>query len=75
MKKLKLICKGVLLYVTIFAVMLWVSGIDSIYDNGYFIHSIITIGILIFLCYKFISEKELKVLILDKYFNKGENNN
>nr|DAQ46205.1 MAG TPA: hypothetical protein [Crassvirales sp.] len=58
MKRLKIILKGVLLWVTAFAVMLFISGVDSIYDNGYFIHSIIVCAVLCYTCYKLISEED-----------------
>lgn len=76
MKRFKLILKGVLLWITAFAVMLFISGVDSIYDNGYFIHSIIMCVMLCYTCYKLISEEELEVLTFSKWFNKitGENN-
>lgn len=68
--KIRLILKGVLLWVTAFAVMLFISGVDSIYDNGYFIHSIIVCVVLCYACYKLISEEELKVLTLAKWCDK-----
>lgn len=70
MKKFKLILKGVLLWVTTFVVMFFMSGVESIYDNGYFVHSIIICTILCYACYKLISEKELEILTLSKWFNK-----
>lgn len=70
MKRFKLILKGVLLWITAFAVMLFISGVDSIYDNGYFIHSIIVCVVLCYTCYKLISEEEFEILSLYKWFNK-----
>lgn len=70
MKKFKLILKGVLLWITAFAVMLFISGVDSIYDNGYFMHSIIVCVVLCYACYKLISEEELEVLTFAKWCNK-----
>lgn len=75
MKRFKLILKGVLLWVTVFAIMLFVSGVDSIYDNGYFIHSIIVCAVLCYICYKLISEEEFEILTFYKWFDnmlKGE---
>lgn len=69
MKKFKLIVKGVLLYVTTLVALLYMMGIDSIYDNGYFIHGIILVLILIGVCYKTIDREELEILTLNKYFN------
>lgn len=70
MKALKKILKGVLLWVTAFTVMLFISGVDSIYDNGYFIHGILVCVCLCYLCYRYISEEELKTLSGSKWFDK-----
>ena len=69
MKRFRLILKGVLLWVTAFVVVLFVSGIDSIYDNGYFIHSIIVCAALCYICYKLISKEEIETLTLSKWFD------
>ena len=68
--RIKLILKGVLLWVTAFAVILFISGVDSIYDNGYFIYSIVICAVLCYACYNLISEKELKEITLYKWSNK-----
>ena len=70
MNKLKLILKGIMLWITAFVTVLFIAGVDSIYDNGYFIHSIIVCVVLCYTCYKLISEEELEVLTLSKWFNK-----
>ena len=69
MKTFKLIIKGVLLYVTTLVTLLYMMGIDSIYDNGYFIHGLILVLILVGVCYKTINKEELEILTLSKYFN------
>ena len=69
MKTFKLIIKGVLLYVTTLVTLLYMMGIDSIYDNGYFFHGLILILILIGVCYKTINKKELEILTLSRYLN------
>ncbi len=69
MKTFKLIIKGVLLYITILVTLLYMMGIDSIYDNGYFFHGLILVLILIGVCYKTINKEELEILTLNKYFN------
>lgn len=69
MRTFKLIIKGVLLYVTILVTLLYMMGIDSIYDNGYFIHGLILVLILIGVCYKTINKEELEILTLNKYFS------
>lgn len=68
MNKLKLISKGLLLHMTVLFTLLFVIAIDSIYDNGWFIQSIIICVTLIYACYKFISKEELETLTLCKYF-------
>ena len=74
MRTFKLICKGVLLYVTILATILIVCSIDSLFDNGYFLKAILIMIALISICYKTISEEEIKILILSKYINNGIDN-
>ena len=69
MKKFKLIIKGVLLHVTTLVTLLYMMGIDSIYDNGYFFHGLILVAILIGVCYKTINKEELEILTLSRYFN------
>ena len=70
MNKFKLILKGTMLWMTAFVTMFFIAGIDSIYDNGYFFHILIAIVVMIFCCYKLISEKEFEVLSLYRWFNK-----
>ena len=36
MNKFKLILKGIMLWITAFVTMFFISGVDSIYNNGYF---------------------------------------
>lgn len=69
MKAFKLIIKGVLLYITTLVTLLYMCGIDSIYDNGYFFHDLILIAILIGVCYKTINKEELEILTFNKYLN------
>lgn len=70
MNKFKLIIKGILLWTTAFVTILFVAGVDSIYDNGYFFQTLIAVIVMMFWCYKLISEKEFEVLSLYKWFNK-----
>lgn len=69
MKKFKLIIKGVLLYVTTLVTLLYMMGIDSIYDNGYFFHGLILVLILVGVCYKTINKEELEILTFNKYLD------
>lgn len=68
--RIKLILKGVLLWITAFAVMLFISGVDSIYDNGYFFQTLMAVVVMILCCYKLISEEEFEILSLYRWFNK-----
>lgn len=70
MNKFKLIIKGILLWTTGFVTILFVAGVDSIYDNGYFFQTLIAVAVMIFCCYKLISEEEFEVLLLYRWFNK-----
>ena len=67
MNKFKLILKGVLLWATTLAIILFVLIIDTI-PFSYIIVSLIVIPILCYACYKVISEDELETLTLCKYF-------
>lgn len=69
MKTFKLIIKGVLLYVTTLVTLLYMMGIDSIYDNRYFFHGLILVLILIGMCYNTINKEELEILTFNKYLN------
>ena len=68
MKRFKLILKGMLLCITVFVTMLFVLGADSIYDNGYFFQTLIAVAVMIFCCYKLISEEEFEILSLYRWF-------
>lgn len=69
MEKLKLILKGALLWVTALAVTFFVSGVDSIYDSGLFIHSITVCAALCYACYRLISEEELEIITFSKWLD------
>ena len=69
MKTFRLVIKGVLLYVTTLVTLLYMMGIDGIYDNGYFLHGLVLVLILIGVCYKTIDKEELGILTLSRYFN------
>lgn len=70
MDRFKFILKGVLLWVTAFAVILFLLGVDSLYDNGYFIHALVICIVLCYTCYEIISKKEFEILSLYRWFNK-----
>jgi len=72
MRTFKLIIKGMLLYMTTLVIMMFIIGIDSIYDQGYFFYGIMLIAVLIFMCYKTINKEELEMLTISKYLNDSD---
>lgn len=68
-KIVKLIIKGILLYTTFIVAFLYVAGIDSIYDEGYFLIATAIVALLIYICKCTITEEELNILLGDKFFN------
>ena len=60
MNRFKLILKGIMLWITAFVTILFIVGIDSIYDNGYFFQTLAVVIVMIFCCHKLISEEEFK---------------
>lgn len=64
MKNIKLILKGILLWVSILIVMLSICSIDSIADKGYgWLFSIIVLNIMLILaCFYTITEEEYKIV-------------
>lgn len=69
MKKIKMIFKGMLLYITVLVTMIFMMGVDGIYDQGYFFYGIMLVAALVFVCYKSINKEELEILTLNRYFN------
>lgn len=61
-----------LLYITILVTIIFMMGIDSIYDNGYFFHGLILVLVLVGVCYKNINKEELEMLTLYKYLTDSE---
>lgn len=70
MNKFKLILKGILLWTTAFVIMFFIVGADSICDNGYFFQTFIAVAVMIFCCYRLISEEEFEILSLYRWFSK-----
>ena len=64
MNKFKFILKGIMLWITAFVTVFFISGVDSIYNNGYFFQTLIAVAVMIFCCYKLISEEEFKKVTL-----------
>ena len=74
MKTIKLILKGILLYTTIALTTIYICGVDSIYDNGYFLPATGIVALLIYICYKTITEEEADILSGNKFFGGSSNN-
>lgn len=72
MKTIKMILKGMLLYITTLVTMIFMMGVNSIYDQGYFFYGIMLVAALVFVCYKTINKEELEVLTLCKYLNDSD---
>lgn len=70
MNTVKKILKGVLLWVTTFTVMLFISGVDSITDQGYLVPWLVVCAVLCYLCYRYISRDELNTLSGAKWLEK-----
>ena len=63
MNKIKLIIKGMMVWITILSTLLFITGIDSIYDNGYFFQTLIAVMIMCYACFKFVSKEEYKKIM------------
>lgn len=72
MKTIKMVLKGMLLYITTLVTLIFMMGVDSIYDQRYFFYGIMLVATLIFVCYKTINKEELEVLTLCKYLNDSD---
>lgn len=72
MKSIKLITKGILLWVSALIVLLSVCSIDSIINKGYgWLFGIIVLNIILILtCFNTITEKEYKIVSGYNIFNK-----
>lgn len=67
---IKIILKGILFYSTFILCILFVCGIDSIYEQGYLFIGLFVIISLIYLCKTIISEEEIDIISFYKLFNK-----
>lgn len=64
------IIKGVLFYITALLLMIFVTGIDSIYDKDILLPYIFTLAILIVICRKTLNRKDIRKFSLYEFFNK-----
>ena len=73
MKSIKLITKGILLWVSALIILLSVCGIDSIINKGYgwFFGMIVLNIMLILACFYTITEEEYKIVSGYNLFNKA----
>ena len=60
MNKIKLIIKGMMVWITILSTLLFITGIDSISDTGYFFQTLIAVMKMCYACFKFVSKEEYK---------------
>lgn len=72
MKNIKLVLKGILLWISTLVVLLSVCSIDSIADKGYgWLFGIIVLNIMLILaCFDTITEEEYKIVSGYNLFNK-----
>lgn len=66
MNKVILTLKGVLLYITFFFTLIFMMGVDSIYDKGLFLPFIGIEILLVASCKRSINENEIKKLTFTK---------
>lgn len=64
------IIKGVLFYVTALLSFIFITGIDSIYDEGILLPYIFTLSLLIVICRKTLNRKDVRKFSLYEFFNK-----
>ena len=69
MNRFKFIIKGILLWTTGFVTVFFISGIDSIYDNGYFFQTLIAVMTMCYACFKFVSKEEYKKIMFYNILN------
>lgn len=70
MKTLLLILKGILLWVSLLATLIWICGLDSIVEQGYLIPYTSVMLFLILLSCRTISYREFLILSLDRFFTR-----
>lgn len=68
MKRIIFILKCILLWTTAFTIILFITGIDSLYINNV-LSSLVICALLCSLCYRFISKDELEKLTFYREFN------
>lgn len=72
MKTVSLLLKGVLLWVTTFAVLIFIAGLESIYKHGYFGYGLFVCATLCYTCYKLITKEEFNILTLSRWVDLEE---
>ena len=60
----KLVIKGVLLYTTILLILFFLMGIDSIFEAHIMLEWLLTICVLVILCYKYLTKEDVMRLSL-----------
>lgn len=68
MRTLRLILKGLLLWTALLVTLIWICGLDSIVEQGYFIPYTSLMLLLVLLSYRTVSYREFLILSLDRFF-------
>lgn len=58
------ILKGILLYTTIITIMFFIMGIDSIFEAHIMLEWLLTLCVLVILCYKYLTKEDVMRLSL-----------
>ena len=68
--RILLALKAILFYVTMIGTMLYVAGIDDLFDKGFIFPATIIVATLVYLCLYTIRRDELDTILLNKFFDK-----
>lgn len=66
---IKLMLKMVLVFITILLFALFVTGVDSLLEEGYLIYGVIILLVFTIACFKLVSKEDLDSLTGGKYSN------
>lgn len=68
--KITLVLKALLFYTTMTGTMLYVAGIDDLFDKGVILLATLIVATLIYLCLYTIRRDELDIILLNKFFDR-----
>lgn len=69
---IKMVFKGLLLYITTIAVAFFIGGIDSLYENGYLFSAMLVVAVMIYTSYKILKKEDVDILTFKKYIQPEE---